>query len=729
MNSPLSHHTRHRLACLCLAGAASCAALARSLPAQAPRADTARVKHPVGQEDSAAARGDSILGRVRLGRVVVKAEKTNGYAPRRNSSATRTDTPLRDVPQSVSIVGRTQIEDQGMRSMQDVVRYVPGITMGLGEGHRDSPTIRGIASTADFFVDGVRDDAQFFRDLYNVERVEALKGANALSFGRGGGGGVINRVMKEPQWSPTRSLGLETGSFSYQRATLDVGDSFGSKVAMRFNGMIEGSGSFRDQVDLSRRGINPTLTLLAKSTMIRVGYEHFRDRRIVDRGVPSFAGAPSSSPIAAFFGDPAVSRSRADVDAASIAIERALPLGITVRHQTRLARYDKFYQNVFPGALDLTGATVSLSGYNAATDRVNRFHQTDATWRRRTGWLGHTLHVGTELGRQSTDNFRNTAYFNGAATTLSAPFARPTVAVPVSFRQSASDADNRTIADVTALFVQDQLAIGERWQAIAGVRWDRFALENVNNRTSQRFSRTDRMISPRAGLVFRATKPLSVYASYSVSALPASGEQFGSLTATTQTLRPERFFNRELGLKWEPNSLVALNVAGYRLDRTNTTAPSSNDPAVLVQTGRQRSTGVELGVSGNVTSTWQVAGGFAAQRATIVSTTTAAREGTTVPLVPNRNWSLWNRWQPARAIGMGVGVVRQGATYAAVDNAVTLPPFTRLDAAAYFTLLPWLRGQVNIENLLDARYYPTSYGNNNILPGSPRSVRVMLTTR
>ena len=163
------------------------------------------------------------------------------------------------------MIGRTLIADQSMQGMADVARYVPGITMGQGEGNRDQPTIRGNNSTSTFFLDGVRDDVQYFRDLYNVERVEALKGSNALIFGRGTGGGVINRVSKEAEWSPTRELTVQGGSYGTRRGAVDVGQGVSEKVALRFNGMYENSDRFRRDVNVERYGINPTGTFLLGS--------------------------------------------------------------------------------------------------------------------------------------------------------------------------------------------------------------------------------------------------------------------------------------------------------------------------------------------------------------------------------------------------------------------------------------------------------------------------------
>jgi catecholate siderophore receptor len=660
--------------------------------------------------------------------VVVTADATRRarYTAPRTTTATRTDAQIRDVPQAITVLGRDLIADQSMQSMADVVRYVPGVSMGQGEGHRDAPTIRGQSSTADFFADGVRDDAQYFRDLYNVERVEALKGPNAMVFGRGGGGGVINRVTKEAQWLRTRSFTLEGGSFEHRRATLDVGDSVGKSVAARLNGMIEDSRQFRDATGLERHGINPTATFLAGATMVKVGYEYFADRRTVNRGIPSFQGAPSGADIETFFGDPNASRSRLVMHAAGATIERAWS-GLTLRNRSRVVRYDKFYQNVFPGAVNAAGTEVSLSAYNNATDRRSLFNQTDLTYTVRTGRVRQTFLVGAELSRQRSDNYRTTGYFDGTSTSILVPFASPTVSRPVEFRQNAPDANNRVDANVAAVYAQNQIEIGSHWQAIVGVRYDDFDLDFHDNRGTADLKRDDEMVSPRVGLVFKPVQPVSIYGAYSISHLPGSGDQFASLTPTTHALEPEGFTNRELGLKWDVRPDLSLTAAWYRLDRTNTAAPDPTSTTRLVQTGRQRSNGHEIGLVGNFTAAWQVAAGYAAQEATIVSRTSAAAEGATVPLVPRQTFSVWNRYQLVPRLGAGFGVVHQTRMFAAIDNTVTLPGFTRVDAAAFVTLTEVLRAQVNIENLFDERYFPTSHGNNNIAPGAPRSLRFSLT--
>ena len=675
--------------------------------------------------DSTAARDSTRAVRV-LRRMDIVGRRA-GYAADRAVSSTRTDTPLRDVPQSVSVVTSEVIRDRAATGLADLSALLPGVVMGQGEGHRDAPTIRGTSSTADLFVDGVRDDVQYVRDLYNVDRVEALKGANAMAFGRGGGGGVLNRVSKVADWAPVRAVTLGAGAYDYKRAALDVGQGVAGPLALRLNGVLESSGQYRDAVRLRRYGVSPAATLVAGArTLVRLDGELFDDERTVDRGIPSFEGGPSDAGRAVFFGDPAANRADARVLAAGALVEHLARPNLVVRSRTRVAAYDKFYQNVVPGAVGAGQATVTLSAYNNATARTNAFNQTDLVLDAVTGDVAHTLLVGAELGRQETENFRQTGYFGGAERSLVVPFAAPRPTTAVEFRQSDSDADNAVTATVGAVYVQDQLQLG-RWQATVGARLERFDLDYTNRRTAESLSRTDVLVSPRVALAFKPATPVSLYASYGASYLPSAGDQFASLSATTQTLAPERFDNYEIGAKWDVRGL-SLSAAAFRLDRTNTRARDPFDATRLVQTGEQRTSGWEVGATGRVTEAWELVAAFAAQDATIRSATTAAPAGARVPLVPRRTASLWNRLQVTGAVGLGLGVVHRTDMYAAVDNTVTLPGYTRFDGAMFVRLAPGVQGQLNVENLLDRRYYATSHGNNGILPGAPRLLRLTLTT-
>ena len=344
----------------------------------------------------------------------------------------------------------------------------------------------------------------------------------------------------------------------------------------------------------------PDFSSLARArTTLRAGYEHFEDDRTVDRGIPSFQGRPSDADIHTFFGNPDVSESEVTVHSATGLIEHQAG-GMTIRNRSRWAAYDKFYANSFPGAVNADGSQVTLSAYNNATDRTNLFNQTDLTGSLWTGGIRHTLLAGAEVGRQESENFRETGYYNDATTSITAPFGSPTVATPITFRQSASDADNEATATVAGVYVQDQLELSRYLQAIVGLRFDRFDVDFHNNRNDESLDRSDDLLSPRAGLIVKPVEAMSLYGSYTVSYLPSSGDQFSSLSATTETLEPEQFTNYEVGAKWDVLPNLALTSAVFRLDRTNTSAPDPGDPTRTVQTGEARTTGWELGVNGSV---------------------------------------------------------------------------------------------------------------------------------
>ena len=414
-----------------------------------------------------AAHADDAAGSAEVSGLTVIAPRDDTYRAKSTATATKTDTPLRDVPQAVTIVTDELIRDQAMQTMADVVRYVPGVTMGQGEGHRDAPTIRGNATTADFFVDGVRDDVQYFRDLYNVERVEVLKGPNAMIFGRGGGGGLINRVTKKADWSDERSATVELGSWDHRRFTVDLAQPLNDAFAGRVVGLYERSESFRDFVNVERWGVNPSIGWRNDAGLtVSLSYEHFEDDRTTDRGAPSFAGRPSPAPRGAFFGDPERSYARTNVDLVNLGVEYQVSDSLTVRNRTVYGDYDKYYANIFPGGAAVAGptgapATYPLQAYQNVSPRENLFNQTDIVWKTDLGGMRHTFLAGTEFGRQKTSNLRRTGHFNtvtGPTTLAGNPFADPTRrGLPIFFTTTGNDANNRVKATVAAVYLQDQI--------------------------------------------------------------------------------------------------------------------------------------------------------------------------------------------------------------------------------------------------------------------------------
>ncbi|MEQ7873548.1 TonB-dependent receptor [Sphingomonas sp. ASV193] len=643
-------------------------------------------------------------------------------------SATKTDTPLRNVPQAVAIVGRDTIDDRAMTSIVDVLRTVPGAAVASGEGNRDQIILRGQNSTADFFVDGIRDDAQYFRPLYNLERVEVLKGPNAMIFGRGGGGGIVNRVTKRADGKRGVGGALSADAFGDLAASVDLAAPLSPRLDARVNAFAERLDSYRDDVDGYRWAVNPTLGWQpGESTRLDLSIERVHDRRTADRGIPSQGGRPLGGARDRFFGDVRVNRAAFDGTSADAVLDRALgAVRWTVRG--RLSDIDKSYANALAATAVGADGRVGMEAYRSTVHRRAAFVQNDLVAKLETGPVRHTLLVGADIGVQRTDADRQQGFFDAAGTVqrLYVDAASADRLPAITFRDSplrrATDA--RTRATATGLYVQDQVEIGEHLQLVAGLRRDWFRLAYADRLSSLRLTRTDRNWSPRLGLVVKPVAALSLYASWSKSFLPQSGDQFASLTATTAALAPEKFLNREVGAKWAATPALDLTLAAYLLDRTNTRA---TDPAtnLTVLTGAQRSKGIEASADGRF-GRLTLNASAALQSAKISRMTAAAPAGRWVAGVPAFTGSLWGRYQLNDRFGLGAGLYHQSKGYASISNAVVVPAFTRIDAAAFVKLTDRIEAQVNVENVANKYYIGLANSDNNLTPGAPRSVKATL---
>ena len=663
----------------------------------------------------------------------------DGYRATRSTTATKTDTPLKEVPASISVIPAQLVKDQAMQSMGDVFRYVPGVLMHQGESNRDQVVIRGNSTTADFYVNGVRDDAQIYRDLYNLERIEALKGPAGMIFGRGGAGGVINRVTKKPVFDRVSEAGVTLGSYEQKRGTFDVGNKLGDSAAFRINGMAEGAYNFVDGVDLRRWAFNPALTVLfGEQTALTLEYEHLHDGRVPNRGVPSFSGAPFEVSTNTFFGNAAQSSAHSYVDGLAATLEHDFGNGKQLKNTFRATRYDKFYQNVYPGGAATAAGTMTLSAYNNDNQRMNTFNQTDLTTKFTTGGLEHTLLTGIEIGHQDSDNKRNTGFF-GAANSATVSTANP-YALATSFRPNGTDANNKVSADVAALYAQDQIALTQQWKLLAGLRYDYFKANLEDRRTTtpaNNLARTDIGYSPRAGVIWSPTARSTYYVSYSYAFLP-SAEQLG-LATTNAALDPEKAVNYEVGARWDVLPKLTFSTSVFQLERNNVKSINPAVPGTFVQSGQQRTQGAELGLQGDIMSNWQIYGGYAWMNARVTqpfnSNTTATTAslvpaGNKVGLVPEHTLSLWNKFDLGNRWGTGVGIIYQGASYTSFLNTVRLPAFARADAALYYTFAGGkTKLSINVENLLNKKYWPTVDGDNNISVGAPINARLTLTMK
>lgn len=638
-------------------------------------------------------------------------------------AATKTGTPLRNTPQSVVTLERAQLDDQGVEQLGEALRYVPGVTIGQGEGHRDQVVVRGQASTADFFLDGLRDDAQYYRPLYNTQRVEVLKGANALLFGRGGGGGVVNRVSKTPD--PTRNSAAFAGgidSFGAWSLSGDGNAVLGTGAALRLNATYEQFNNQRDIFGGSFIGVAPTLGLdLGERTTATFAYEYDRDDRVIDRGVPSLNGLPITGYDRTFFGSPALNHGKVDAHIARARLAHELADGLTIDVTGQFATYDKSYANVLPSAA--TATTVKLTGYEDAITRDNWIGQANLVWKGRTGPIGHTLLAGVELGNQdSTVQRRNVVFGSGTALSATVPLARTLTLPALSWTALVSASSSRV--ESRSLYLQDQVELAPWLQVIGGLRYDHFSVAATNRINGVATGRDDGKLSPRVGLVLKPREELSFYASYAKSFLPQTGDQFNTLDPAFQSLEPEAFRNLEVGAKWDVTPALSLTAALFEVTRRNTRVADPANPGFFVLTGSSRVRGAEFSLAGRITPQWQLSAGYTYQQGEIRSATSAAPVGRKLDKLPQHQASAWTRYDLTPHFGLGLGVIHQAAQFATISNAVRLPGFTRIDAAAYLTLNDAVSLQLNVENLTDTNYYASAHNDNNIQPGKPLSARL-----
>lgn len=666
---------------------------------------------------------------IQLGPVSVHGEAyEQGYVAKDITSATKTETPLINVPQSITVVTQKEMADRGVTNLQDATRYVPGVVFTQGEGNRDNPVFRGNSGGGDLFLDGVRDDAEYYRDIYNIERVEVLKGPNAMIFGRGASGGLLNRVTRVANFSEVRDVHVEGGSYGLFRGTFDANQPISNDLAVRLTGLYMRSDSYRNGVNYERWGLNPTATYqLTPDTIVTAGYEHFYDHRIGDRGVSSFNGKPLETNGSTFFGDPANSPNRAHVNNVTLDIEHVFSDNLVIRNKTRYADYDKLYQNVYPGTVNAAGTQVQILAYNNAMRRKNMFNQTDLNWNVSTGDIKHTVLLGTEFGRQATDNQRKSGTFGGA-TFINVPITSPTVSPPVVFATNATDGNNHGAADIAAGYLQDQIELSPEWQLIAGIRYDDFTVNFLDRRGAGTRVRThDSLWSPRAGLVYKPQTDMSFYASYSLSYVPRAGAQLASLSITptaagSAAARPEKFTNYEVGAKWDV--LPNLNLTGslYLLDRSNVIVP---DPVIAGQSilvDGQTTKGAEVSLTGQVTPEWSVIGGYSYALGKVKAA--AAGPYTRLAGLPDHTFSLWNRYDFTPAWGAAVGLIYQSSRYTSTSNTVIMAPYTRSDAALYYKITDTLTAQLNVDNIFDTNYFEFANSDTNITPAAPRMLKL-----
>ena len=669
-----------------------------------------------------------------LDEVQVRSDRQSdsSYNPPTATSATKIEAPLRDIPQTVNVVPQSLLRDQVAQSMQDALKAVPGVGFSHGDGQRDQVTIRGFSAIADQFVDGLRDDALYFRDLSNIEQIEVLKGPASVLYGRGSSGGLINRITKKPGVNLSE-VGLTLGRWNQRRGEFDLARApQDSVVSYRLTGAIERADSYRDQQFLDRKALAASVLIKSSSdTSVLLQADYLKDSRLTDFGIPAYQGRPVNVSPGTYYGAANardVDVSRAEVASLGATLNHRISDSLSLRNALRFYDYSLDRNNTLVGSVNEKALTASLTRGNVQRDENGFFNQTELTQKLELAGMKHQLLYGFEFGRQSKD-LLSYSRANVATVSLFNPVL-PTLPLRIDGKPAA---DNHSVFKVASAYLQDLVTISPQWKALAGVRYDRFQQETHERQPGKPdLSRTDTAWSPRVGLVYQPSSAWSYYASWSKSFQP-SGETF-ALAANNAQLAPEKTTSQEVGVKWDlPDGKASVTASLFKLERTNIKSvdPTSN---TVVPLGVQRTNGLELTFAGEIAPSWQVWAGYAFLDGEM-TTSPAVDAGQPVQgkrptLTPRQSANLWVTKALGHGFGLGGGLNYVGARFANPGNTVTLPGYTTVDAMAYYRMGPW-DVQLKLNNLLNRRYIVAGHGSvpNLNLPGAPRSAQVVARYR
>ena len=666
--------------------------------------------------------------------VNAQREENTGYQGVRTSVG-KSPQLLRDVPQAVTVVTEQLIQDRGADTLKEALRNVAGLTFNAGEGGRigDNITLRGYSLVGDLYLDGIRDIAQYNREVFNVEQVDVLRGSASMLFGRGSTGGVVNQVSKKPFLSNINEAAVTVGSDSYKRGTADLNRVVGENAAVRLNVMKTDTDSFRDGVHSERWGVAPSFSWgIGTKDEFNLSYYKLKGDSTPDFGVPYFQGKPLNVPINTFYGLPDVDYQREDTDMATASWIHRFSNDTTLRTVLRKADYDRDLWAIAPRLAANTRFVTDATGVTRQAQRRGGVEhtltsQTDFNTKLNLGGMQHEMLAGVELVREEANRWNyNTTPGNPAATVgnvnsypvLPAGYGDRTRINPVSYT-----------ANTVGIYAQDMVSLTKQWKVLVGARHDNFSADYDRTAPAGPLSRDDKQWSYRTGLIYQPTDTASYYASYGTSFNP-SGELYALDDRSTNT-PPEKNRNIEIGAKWDLlDGNVMFRTALFRSEKTN---ERNTDLAVSIEqnllTGKRHTDGVEFEVAGRVTPNWELFGGLALMKATIDAATGTQQNtlGKRPINTPNYTANIWSTYRVSERFKLGGGVEAVGKRYGNADNSNEAPAYVRWDAMAEYQLDKWAL-KLNIFNLFNRRYYEGVYAGH-IVPGTDRVAQLTLSTK
>ncbi|MDE1907974.1 MAG: TonB-dependent siderophore receptor [Pseudomonas sp.] len=637
------------------------------------------------------------------------------------STATRTATPVRYVPQAIDSVKTDNLRSYGTNDLGQALSGIPNVSSGA-DTRFDSLRIRGFDASNDFYLDGVRDDSQYVRDLHNIERIEVLKGPAAVLYGRGGQGGIVNRVSKLPQAGRASSIEAQGGSNDLRSLYADLSTDPTDTISLRLNMGNQDNNSFRDGVSGNRQLFAPSMSWqLSPDLNWLVQYEYSRYNRTPDRGIPGVNGRPADVSRGTTYGD---KRDYIDDTSQSLRSRLAYELNDSwqLRHTLGVFTLDSDFDNTYAVSYDPKTGKVGRQRWQQDLTTRNILNNVELEGGFTTFGLEHRLLTGVELGNQRRDP---KLYRAPLAAVPSVDVYDPNQDLRHYGRLPAFSSSH-TEAQSQGVYVQDQLRLNDQWQLLAGLRYDRFDVESTNKLTNASEQVVSHSTSPRVGLVWTPLEHHSFYASWSKTFSPTGGGLIGitpNATGNANDLSPELTKQKEIGVKsdWLDDRL-STTLAVYELELYNRRTRDPLDPTITLLSGEQRSRGVELTATGKIIGNWYVRGGVGLQDATVVKDNNGF-EGKRISDVAKRNASLFVTWKPEMGWYAETGLTLVGERYADNANTVALPGYGRWDALAGFRQKEWdVRAALN--NISDKTYYASATSAAQIQFGDPRSLVV-----
>jgi len=657
--------------------------------------------------------------------------------------------PVLDVPQSVSIITVEDIRNQGFRQIGDLIRYTPGVNTSQGEGHRDAVVFRGVRSTADFYQDGIRDDVQYYRSLYNVEQVEILKGANALLFGRGGTGGLINRVSKTAKIGETFGA-LDSGvdTFGGTDVALDGNIQVSDTIAFRINFHADSLANHRDMFDGERVGVNPTMRFeLNPSTTLDLSYEYANHERFIDRGIPTDdVSGGTNLPIDALnkfvIGTSDLNKTTLEANILKGNLVHNYSDSGKINFSVTANDFNKMYKNLY--ASDYASGIVTLDGYADVTLRetlsislsnVNEFDR-------------GTLAVGIDILDTENNNFRNNTFWSTTKDDNETFALTSSTPRPLNFNVDAdgnltyvdytSDLNNKSDTDieVTSIYLTGNIDLSDQWKMILGARYDDVSIsikqygittpssganegKGALNGTNVTKSRDDSTVSPRFGVIYKPQDNMSLYLSYSESFIPRSGEQYKTFGSSGERFDPDVFENTEVGFKYDTDSGLSLALSYFDMEQIK----AAEDGTGGTETRALAIDGFEITLNGDIDERNAIRFGLASVDAVRNTSGDKAKE------VPELTYSLWYTHQANDIFSISLGATYQDESIINSASGPKLPDYTRLDMAMAITPNDNDVVRINIENLGDETYYPHSHSNHQASVGESQNMRISYSRR